>query len=117
MKSKRSHCQGSRVVVRMSSFDHPNSDLPALVSGHPFNHAVQVLLPLPDTADTALDSARAEALTAFDAAASAVSASQYYAARVDPAALAEEDFIKASLQRASTGFLCRCYSAVCFSAA
>ena len=96
MTPNRTVQQGSRVVVRLSSSDHPNSDLRALIHGHPFNHAVLVLLPLPDSAEAALDSAGFEALAAFNAVVTAVSASQCYAARVDLAALGDEDFIKAS---------------------
>lgn len=105
MKPERTVCQGCRVVVRLSSFDHPNSDLPALIRGHPFNHTVQVLLPLPEAAETALDSACAEAVTAFDAVATAVSASQYYAAHVASAALVEEDFIKARSSELALAFM------------
>ena len=104
MAPNRTFHQGPRVVARLSSSDHPNSDLRALIHGHPFNHAVQVLLPLPDRAETALDSAGSEALAAFNAVVTAVSASQCYAARVDLAALADEDFIKASSVKLALAF-------------
>ena len=92
------------MIARLSSSDHPNSDLRAMIQRHPFNHAVQVLLPLPDSAETALDSAGSEALAAFNTVVTAVSASQCYAARVDLTALADEDFIKASSAKLASAF-------------
>lgn len=37
--------KGARLIVRRSHFEHPNSKLPAFVEGHPFNCALQVILP------------------------------------------------------------------------
>ncbi len=88
--------RGPSLAVRLSSFNHPNGDLCSFVHGHAFNHAVNVLLPLPDRAEPEADAATAAALAAFAAAAEAVSAVQFCAARVDLWALADADFIKVS---------------------
>eukprot|EP00898_Chlorokybus_atmophyticus_P005156 jgi/Chlat1/5641/Chrsp369S05395 len=37
-----------KVVARASAFDHPNSKLGELVCGHPFNHALELILPVLD---------------------------------------------------------------------
>lgn len=97
MKQKRTLRCGSRLIVRLSSFNHPNDDLLASVYGHPFNHVVQILLPLPGTANAYKSPLTAAALSEFDAAAEEVSSLEFYVARMDLWALAEEDFIKAGL--------------------
>ncbi len=102
MKQKRTLRSGSRLIVRLSSFNHPNDDLLASVYGHPFNHAVQILLPLPCTANANKNPLTAAALSEFDAAAEKVSSLEFYLARMDLWALAEEDFIKAGLCCSST---------------
>ena len=43
--------QGPRVVVRITSFDHPKSGLEQLVHGHHINHAVCVTLPASGAAE------------------------------------------------------------------
>lgn len=102
MTQRRTLRSGSRLIVRLSSFNHPNDDLLATVYGHPFNHVVQILLPLPGTANDNKSPLTAAALSSFDAAAEEVSSLEFYAARMDLWALAEEDFIKAGLCCGST---------------
>jgi hypothetical protein len=87
-------CRGPSLAVRLSSFNHPKGNLCSLVHGHAFNHAVNVLLPLPDGGGPEAGAATAAAHAAFAAAAEAVSAVQFCASRVDLWALADEDFIK-----------------------
>jgi len=88
--------RGPSLAVRLSSFSHPNGDLCSFVHGQAFNHAVNVLLPLPEGGGPEADDATAAAHAAFAAAAEAVSAVQFCAARLDLWALADEDFIKVS---------------------
>ena len=54
--------QGARLVVRRSSFGHPKCALSALISGHPLNHAVELIKPDPkyvDESSTHLNNAEA----------------------------------------------------------
>lgn len=44
--------KGARLIVRRSHFEHPNSKLAPFVEGHPFNCALQVLLPTLSSVDT-----------------------------------------------------------------
>jgi hypothetical protein len=37
-----------RLVVELSFLDHPKSDIPGYIHGHPFNNAMELFLPIPE---------------------------------------------------------------------
>ena len=83
---------GSRIWVRTSSFDHPVNSVAKLLCKHPYNHKLQILLPLPS--DT------------LQAVSTAVIPGFHYAAEIQVSALLELDFIRANLTNAS--LFCAC---------
>ena len=93
--------KGARLIVRRSHFEHPNSKLAAFVEGHPYNCAVQLLLP-----ESVSDSAGASA-TPWGAAsptAERISGRHYSLVRCQLAALADEEFVERHIRAEAACF-------------
>lgn len=78
--------QGPRLVIRRSHFDHPNCKLSGFIEGHPFNNALQVILPA--AADGFHQGPLAQAIS------ERISGRAFHLMRCNLAALAEEDFVE-----------------------
>lgn len=83
---------GSRIWVRTSNFNHPVNSVAKLLCKHPYNHKLQILLPL--SSDT------------VQAISTAVISGYYYATQIQLSALLEFDFIQANVRDAS--LFCAC---------
>ena len=82
---------GPRVVARVSSFDHPKSDLPAFVRSHPLNAALCVMAPACEAAGEVLRP------TAWDGA-------QMCLARANLEAVASSSFVDSNLRAPGSSF-------------
>ena len=78
--------QGPKLIVRRSHFDHPKCKLTCFIEGHPFNSALQVILP--GAADDFHQGPLAHTIAAH------ISGRAYHLLRCNLAALADEDFVE-----------------------
>ena len=93
--------KGARLIVRRSHFEHPNAKLPAFVEGHPYNCALQVLLPSCASGD---HKPSAEHLLLRSRTAERITGRHYSLLRCQLATLADEDFVERHIRAEAACF-------------
>lgn len=82
--------RGPRLVARISSFDHPKTDLPGFFRSHPLNCAIQICFP----------AGGAAASVACDAMRSNLSDAFYYAIRCNAGLFSDAAFVESHVKGA-----------------